>query len=77
MEDINDKSAKVDPLFTTIGEVGESLSELNTATRNTFEKVSSTTSRFRTAQKAFKTVQVVNRIYQKHQAKKVQKEVSK
>jgi uncharacterized protein YoxC len=39
LEDVNGKVAAIDPVFDAIGELGESVSDLNTSTRNLASKV--------------------------------------
>ncbi|WP_426388288.1 DUF948 domain-containing protein [Lacticaseibacillus paracasei] len=39
LEDVNGKVAAIDPVFTAIGELGESVSDLNQSTRNLTERV--------------------------------------
>lgn len=66
MDDINSKSEKLDPLFDTMAELSESVSDLNTASRNVVEKVSDSAKSATQATMLFKASKQILKFYNKH-----------
>jgi len=66
MDDVNKKSEKLDPLFDTMAELSESVSDLNAASRNVAERVSGSAKAASQASMAFKIGRQALKFYNKH-----------
>lgn len=66
MDDVNQKSAKLDPLFETMAELSESVSDLNAASRNVAERVSGSAKAATQASMAFRLGKQALKFYNKH-----------
>ncbi|MDG4983855.1 DUF948 domain-containing protein [Lactococcus lactis] len=70
LEDVNEKIKKVDPLFVAVGEVSETISDINTSGRKLFvRKKSIRPKRKRASISAFIAIELAKRIFSKKKNK--------
>jgi len=69
LEDVNKKVATIDPVFQAAADLGESVSDLNTATRNLTERVGDTAKQTAKASLATRVGKTAFDLYRNHKNK--------